>query len=542
MHKYWYKEAVIYSMDIRSFKDSDGDGLGDLRGMIEHFNYFVELGVNCIWILPFYASEGKDFGYDIKGYMEVDPKLGTLDDFRELMELAKKHNIKILLDLVVNHTSIKHPWFMEARQNKDSPYYDYYIWAKERPKNHAEDVIFEQVEDSNWEYDEVAGEYYYHTFYHFQADLNIPNPQVQKEIREIIEFWMKFGIAGFRMDAVPHLVRKKGVEKDLDDSFEVLDSFKKIVTSYHPDGTLVGEADVEPEDYLDYFEGRRIDGIFNFYFNNFFFYALATNNPQPLIKAFRRLPDTHESECYLNFIRNHDELDLGRLSDEQRETVYKKYAPEEDMKIYGRGIRRRLPPMVGNDKRILEFCYSVLLSFPGTPVLRYGQEIGMGDDLSLKERNSVRTAMQWNSGKNGGFSDADATNDMWPVIRSGEYGYQQVNVEDQLKDKDSLLNTLKEMIRIRKGNPALSHGPFEVVETGSKVVMAHICRFEDDTVLAIHNFSEKEEELTIPEDALKNVALTPTISRRMKSINGTGERRITLGAYGFVWFSTDGNS
>ena len=186
MHKYWYKEAVIYSMDIRSFKDSNGDGLGDLRGMIEHFNYFVELGVNCIWILPFYASEGKDFGYDIKGYMEVDPKLGTLDDFRELMELAKKHNIKILLDLVVNHTSIKHPWFMEARQNKDSPYYDYYIWSKERPKNHAEDVIFEQVEDSNWEYDEVAGEYYYHTFYHFQADLNIPNPQVQKEIREII--------------------------------------------------------------------------------------------------------------------------------------------------------------------------------------------------------------------------------------------------------------------------------------------------------------------------------------------------------------------
>ncbi len=423
MKTHWYKNAVIYSLDVETYMDSNGDGVGDFTGLSRCLDYLANLGVTCLWLLPFFPSPNRDNGYDVEDYYSVDARLGNLGTFAEFLEEADRRNIRVLADLVVNHTSVKHPWFQEARKSEDSPYRDYYIWADEPPEDGETKVVFGEQQEGNWAYDEAAGKYYYHTFYKFQADLNLTNPRVQEEIRRVVRFWLRLGLAGFRMDAVTHMLRQKGEVKFKGDPHDFLRDLRAFVEEERSDAVLLAEVDVEPERYRDFFgDEDQVHLLLNFYLDNYVFLTLAREEAEPVKRALKTLPPVQREEQYANFLRNHDELDLERLSDEEREEVFKNFAPNENMRIFGRGVRRRLAPMLG-DRRRLEGAYSLMFSLPGTPVLRYGQEIGMGEDLSLEGRDAVRTLMQWSATPNGGFSTAPESELIRPTIREGDYGF-----------------------------------------------------------------------------------------------------------------------
>lgn len=507
MNRLWYKNAIIYSLDIEAFLDSDNDGVGDFKGLKHRLNYLASLGVNCIWLLPFYQSPNKDNGYDVKDYYQVDPRMGDLGNFAELVDEAEDLGIRILMDLVVNHTSNQHFWFQEARKDKNSKYRDFYIWMDEKPENDDKYVIFgEKQGNSNWKYDEEAGAYYYHTFYEHQPDLNLSNPAVQKEIMRIMHFWLKLGISGFRIDAATHMIREKGNEKFEGDPHDLFRRFRDYIENQKKDAILLAEVDVVPKKYKDFFgDEDQMNMLFNFYVNNYIWLALAKKEAAPLIKALKNLPGIQRKEQMANFIRNHDELDLERLTEEEREVVLQTFAPDENMRIYGRGIRRRTASMLNNDQRILELTYSLLFTLPGTPVLRYGQEIGMGDDLSLEERKSVRTLMQWAGSKNGGFSDAPPEKLVRNIISEGPLGYKKLNVNDQHRDSGSLLNWMSRAMHTRRETPEYGWGDFEIIETGNPKVFAHLSRSTKGMALAIHNFSDKEETIILELENAKDI-------------------------------------
>ena len=440
--KNWYRRAIIYSLDVEAFKDSDGDGVGDFGGVRKSLSYLTSLGIDCVWLLPFFETPNRDNGYDVSNYFSVDSRLGNLGTFTEFMNIAQEHSVRVIMDLVVNHTSDQHPWFKEAVERPDSVYHDYYIWANEIPEDYEPKAIFGEQQSGNWEYIKKLDKYYYHTFYKFQPDLNLANPLVRDEIKRIMHFWLNVGVAGFRMDAVTHMIRKKHSSQHFDKSpHDILREFRQFMDDFAPHSVLLAEADVKPEDYKHFFSGEAgMHMLFNFYGNNYLFYALATEKAEPLKKAFEKLPHTYGTEQLANFIRNHDELDLERLSDDERQHVFERFAPEEDMRIFGRGIRRRFASMVQDDRSMLELAYSLLLSLPGTPIIRYGEEIGMGDDLRLPGREAVRTLMQWSDQKNGGFSTAPKDKLARPLITSGSNGYKEINVNKQIRDRESFLN------------------------------------------------------------------------------------------------------
>lgn len=536
MAKYWYKNAIIYSLDVETFLDSNGDGTGDFIGLTRSLDYLAGLGVTCVWLLPFFPSPDRDNGYDISDYFNVDPKFGNFGHFVEFLDSAEERGIRVLIDLVLNHTSIDHPWFQEARKDRNSRYRKYYIWVDKKPENAHEDVIFGEHQNGNWEYDEVARQYYYHTFYKHQADLNIANPEVQKEIRYILHFWLKLGIAGFRMDAVPHMLKEKGDEKFKGDPHQFLRDIREFVEEQRKDAILLAEVDTEPEKYKNFFgKGDQVQMLFNFYLNNYLFLAFARQQAEPIARALQALPQTSVREQMGTFLRNHDELDLERLSDSEREEVFKAFAPDENMRIYGRGIRRRLAPMFGNDRRKMELAYSLLFSIPGTPVLRYGQEIGMGDDLSLEQRISVRTAMQWSKEKHGGFSLSSGKKTTVPVISSGEFGYENVNVHDQMRNPDSFLNWVERVISIRKECIEFGFGDYEILDTRHSSVLAHCCTWNNGCSIAVHNLSEKEctIKLELPEGDLHLVELFGN-EKYEQFDPKTGE--LTLSPFGYRWF------
>lgn len=535
-HQHWFKEAIVYSFDIRGFKDGNMDGLGDIKGLLAKFDHLVALGVNCIWMTPFYCSNHRDDGYDVTDYYQIDPKLGDFDDFDSLVKKAKSHGVKVILDLVINHTSTEHPWFKKAVEQPDSMYYDYYIWKKKKPKNDKEDVVFKTIEDSNWAYQPDVSAYFYHTFYKHQPDLNIVNPRVQEEILKIIDFWMKKDIDGFRLDAVPHVLRNKGDSRFKGDPFDLLNTWTKAARKHNKQAVLIGEVDVEPEDYPKFYEAKKLTGIFNFYLNNYCFLALADEKAAPLISALGRLPEP-DKRHYLNFLRNHDELDLERLTEEERQRVYDKFAPEPSMIIYDRGIRRRLPPMVQNNQAQIRLAFSVLTTLPGVPVIRYGEEIGMGDDLNLPERKSVRTAMQWSSGRNGGFSDVVPQALGYPLIQQGQFSYERVNVEAQEADGASLLNVVKAMLRIRKSEAAFfAHGHFSVLEAGHDAVLAYQYQIEDRRIIVLHNFSGEHVKTDIRLSAMPTETITPLLENGGQLT--VSDKQITAGlpAYAYCWF------
>ena len=405
----WYKNAIVYCLSVGTFMDANGDGVGDFQGLIRRLDYLQGLGITTIWLMPFQPSPGRDDGYDISDYYNVDPRFGTLGDFVEFTHAAEQRGMRVLIDLVVNHTSDQHPWFKEARRDPKSKYRDWYVWSDKRPKSANTGMVFPGVQKSTWTFDKQAKRWYFHRFYDFQPDLNTANPLVQAEILKIMGFWTQLGVSGFRMDAVPFVIATKGAGvRKPKQQYDMLRGFRELLQWRRGDAIVLAEANVLPGTDMDYFgdDGERMQMMFNFQVNQNLFYALASADSRPLIKALTETKPRPATSQWGMFLRNHDELDLGRLTDRQREAVFAVFGPDRDMQLYDRGIRRRLAPMLASDRRRLELAYSLMLTLPGTPVLRYGDEIGMGDDLRLPERNCARTPMQWSTEPHAGFTKA----------------------------------------------------------------------------------------------------------------------------------------
>ncbi len=537
----WYKHAVIYELDVETYMDSNGDGIGDFAGLTRTLDYIRSLGVNTLWLLPFYPTPNRDNGYDISDYYGVDPRLGTLGDFVEFMHQARDRGFRVLVDLVINHTSDQHAWFQAARSDPDSKYHDYYLWSKDKPADADQGMVFPGVQKSTWSYDRKASAYYYHRFYDFQPDLNITNPDVQEEIRKIMGFWLELGISGFRVDAAPFVVELKGMkdpsEQDKDD---YVDFFRRFLSWRQGDAILLAEANVTP-DKLDIYFGKDLDGdrmhmLFDFMLNQHLFASLALKSADSLRQAFKQIPPTTGRAQWAQFLRNHDELDLGRLDDATRQQVYEQFAPDEDMRLYHRGIRRRLAPMLDNDRHRLELANSLLLTLPGTPIIRYGQEIGMGDDLSLAERNSVRTPMQWSDAKNGGFSAADQT--IRPVISEGEFSFHKVNVALQRHDEDSLLAWMQSAIRIRNQCPEFGFGDCDILDVGDARVFAHRCCWEDGEVVALHNFADQPVRATVDLTDERHT-LVALLSSHPDGLHETEHHTVELEPFGYRWYRVE---
>lgn len=532
----WYKNTVIYSLDLETFMDANGDGVGDFEGLMRRLDYLQSLGIGTIWLSPFQPTPNRDNGYDIADFYGVDPRHGSSGDFVEFMHQAKKRGLQVIMDLVVNHTSDQHWWFQAARRDPTSPYREWYIWSKKRPADWKSGLVFPGVQQSTWTYDREARAYYFHRFYNFQPDMNMDNPAVRTEIRRIIGYWLELGVAGFRVDAVPFLIetpapgKKKSALK-----FEYLTEMRKFLQWRCGAGILLGEANVLPKNTLAYF-GRTGDGIhmmFNFFVNQHLFYALATADIAPLVEALRATKKLPPTAQWAQFLRNHDELDLGRLDDEQRAKVFARFGPTPDMQLYRRGIRRRLAPMLGHQGQ-LELAYSVMFSLPGTPVIRYGDEIGMGDDLSLNERDAVRTPMQWTHEQQAGFSTSPKP--IHAVISKGPYTYEQVNVEAQRRDPGSLLNWTVGMIRLRTECPEIGWGDWEILRTGSPSVLAIRYDWRGNALVVVHNFDEKPHEVRIKPGGEGGTRLVNLLVQEESNADETGVHRITLEAYGYRWY------
>ena len=534
MEGLWHKNAIVYTIDLQSFADGNGDGIGDFVGLSSKLDYLSGLNVNCLWLQPFYPSPCRDHGYDISDYYSIDPRYGTLGDFVEFSQAARDRGIRVIADLVVNHTSIDHPWFQQARRDKHSKYRDWYVWSKDKPPDAEQGMAFPGVQQTTWTFDEAAGEYYFHRFYDHQPDLNTGNPAVRAEIERIIKAWVQLGVSGFRLDALPFAITSKGPGSTaFGDHPEYLVDMRQVLSWQRGDAVFMAEANLPPDLVPLYFgEGDRVQMIFNFYVNQHLWLALARGDAQPIRNAYAALPAIPKYCQWVNFLRTHDELDLGRLSESERGEVFRAFGPEPDMQLYGRGIRRRPASMLDNNRARLELAHSLILTLPGTPVLRYGDEIGMGEDLSLKERDSIRTPMQWANSRNAGFSRAERT--ALPVIQDGEFGYQRVNVAAQQRDPNSLLNWMERMTRLRLRSPEFGTAECHWLETSDPGVLAHWCSSEQACVFAIHNLSAREVDVTVnlerPVDGLFDVLRDCTYK--------TGEdgcHRIHLKPYGYLW-------
>ncbi|WP_221175677.1 alpha-amylase family protein [Rufibacter immobilis] len=532
----WYKNCVIYSLEVGTFRDSDGDGVGDFEGLTGQLDYLKSLGIDAIWLAPFQSSPKLDDGYDVANYYDVDPQYGSPGDFAEFMYQANKHGIRVIMDLVLNHTSDQHPWFKQAREDKNSRYRNWYVWSKERPQDWNKGMAFPGVQKETWTYDKKAGEYYFHRFYNFQPDLNFENPDVRTEAQRILGFWMNQGVSGFRLDAVPFIIDlpKTSAEKP-EHMFELITEFRRFVQWRKGDALILGEANVMPDENKEYFgeQGDRMHTMFNFYANQYLFYAMATGEVQPFKKALtdtKKIPGTAQ---WAYFLRNHDEIDLGRLTEEQRNKVYQAFGPEKDMQLYDRGIRRRLAPMLGNDRKRLELAYSLVFSLPGTPVIRYGDEIGMGDDLQLKERIAVRTPMQWTDQKNAGFTSAHKP--FRPIIDKEPFSYRQINVAIQRQDPNSLLNWTANLIRIRRECPEIGLGEWQLLEVGSPEVLAIRYDYQGKAVVMVHNFSKEARQIQLPVQSEKEKELFSLTQNNKLTATNNGYA-VRLEGYGYNWF------
>ena len=537
IHDLWYKNAVIYALDVESFQDGNGDGIGDFEGLTQRLAYLAGLGVTCIWLHPFYASPRRDDGYDVADYYSVDPRFGTLGDFVEFSHQAATFGMRIVIDLVINHTSDQHPWFQAARSDPQSKYYDYYVWSKDRPANITDGIVFPGHQKSIWSFDQKAKAWYYHRFYDFQPDLNFANPAVQAEIQKILGFWLELGVSGFRVDAVPFLIELKGPEQgDGTKDYRYLEILRQFLMWRARDAIVLGEANVELHELLEYFgNGDRMQMLLNFMVNQHLFNSLAQEEATPLMRALESLPKLPETAQWGSFLRNHDEIDLGRLTDAERRRAFEVFGPDPNMQLYDRGVRRRLAPMLNNDPRRLKLAYSLMLTLPGTPVLRYGDEIGMGDDLSLPERHAIRTPMQWTTEPNAGFSSAPPERLIRPVIGDGEYGSQTVSVEVQQRDPNSLLNTVERLIRLRKEHPEFGFGEWSVIDTGLPAIFALRAEWNQNVTVAVHNLSRVPCKVSLALPDKEAERLVDTLPGAGSAELKDGVCAIELEPYGFRW-------
>ena len=538
----WWKNAVVYCLDVETFMDWDGDGCGDFVGLAQRIDHLADLGVTCLWLMPFYPTGDRDDGYDITDFYGVDPRLGTHGDLVEVIRTAKDRGMRVIVDLVVNHTSIKHPWFRAAERSVDNPYRDFYVWRADTPPDTKKQVVFPDQESSIWTKSEPTGEWYLHLFYKEQPDLNVTNPRVRDELAKVMGFWLQLGLDGFRVDAVPFLLDTQGVDKQeaerFPDPHDYLRELRALVGRRSEAGILLGEVNLPYEQQLQFFggpEGGELTMQFDFITMQRLYLSLARGDAAPVVEALTARPAMAPGSQWATFVRNHDELTLDKLSDAEREEVFAAFGPEPDMQVYGRGLRRRLPSMLDGDPRRIRMVYSLLFSLPGTPVLFYGEEIGMGEDLDLEGRMAVRTPMQWTSARNGGFSSAPPSRLRRPVV-SGGFSPEFVNVADQRHDPDSLLAFMKLLIRRYRESPELGWGKLTVLEQPHASVFAHACVWDDGTMIAVHNLGT--EPRTVPltlEDCDSTHRLVDLLQDGSTPVSDTGQVELALEGYGYRW-------
>jgi len=499
---YWYKHAVFYEAPVRAYCDSNGDGIGDLAGLTQKLDYLAELGVDCLWLNPIYPSPLKDDGYDISDYCAVHPDYGNLEDFTQLVEQAHKRGLRLITDLVVNHTSNQHPWFQAARQDRNSPYRDYYVWSDSDQKYAGARIIFVDTEKSNWTWDPLAGQYFWHRFYSHQPDLNYDNPAVRAEMLKVMQFWLERGVDGFRVDAVPYLIEREGTScENLPETHAFLKEMRHFVEENYPGRILLCEANQWPKDVSAYLgDGDEFHMAFHFPLMPRIFMALKQADASPIRWALDTTPVIPPNTQWCIFLRNHDELTLEMVTEEERQWMWQVYAPEERQRL-NLGIRRRLAPLLDNDRQLIELANSLLFTLPGAPIIYYGDEIGMGDNIWLPDRNGVRTPMQWSATRSAGFSTSEQLYS--PVIDQPPFGYQTLNVAAQRADLNSLWHAIRRMIRLCKEHPALSEGDLTWVNCGTQSVLAFRRTTAQESLLAVHNLSQEAQDISIDVPALK---------------------------------------
>ncbi|WP_028047148.1 alpha-amylase family protein [Cellulomonas sp. URHE0023] len=539
----WWKNAVIYCLDVETFMDWNDDGIGDLPGLVQRIDHLADLGITCLWLMPFYPTADYDDGYDISDFYGVDPRLGTAGDLVEVIRTAKDRGIRVIVDLVVNHTSEKHPWFQSARKSKDSPYRDFYVWRSDKPPSTKDKVVFPDKETGIWTKDDATGEWYRHTFYHQQPDLNTANPEVRDAIAKVIGYWAELGLSGFRVDAVPFFLADAADAPgdDIVDKHDFLKELRAFLTRRVGDAILMGEVNLPYAEQKRYFGGDGADSDeltlqFDFIGMQNLYLALARQDARPIAEALEQRPEIPHDAQWATFVRNHDELTLDKLSQDERQEVFDAFGPDPDMQLYDRGLRRRLPTMLGGDPRRIRMVYSLLFSLPGTPVLFYGEEIGMGENLDAEGRLAVRTPMQWTSGPNGGFSRAPKRTLSGPVTDGG-FSPEHVNVADQRRDPDSLLAFVQLLVRRYRECPELGWSSrAEILQQPHPAVLAHRSTWDDGSLVALHNLGPEPAMVPLRlGDCDDTVQLLDLLQDGGCTIDARGTTQVELDGYGYRW-------
>jgi len=533
----WYKDAVFYELHVKAYCDTDADGSGDFRGLVTKLDYLKSLGVTCLWILPMYPSPFRDDGYDISDYCSVHPKYGTLDDFREFLDAAHAHGLRVITELVLNHTSDQHPWFQEARSSTENPKRDWYVWSDTDDRYRGVRIIFLDTEMSNWAWDPVSKAYYWHRFFSHQPDLNYDNPEVLEEVWKVMKFWLDFGVDGFRVDAVPYLIEREGTScENLPETHAILKTLRARLDREYPGRMLLAEANMWPEDVRPYFgDGDEFHMAFHFPIMPRMFMALRLEDRKPLVEILERTPAIPDDCQWGLFLRNHDELTLEMVTDAERDYMVESYASDPVARI-NLGIRRRLAPLLDGDRRRIELMNGILLSLPGSPVLYYGDEIGMGDNIFLGDRNGVRTPMQWSGGWNGGFSTADPERLYHPLISNPIYGYQAVNVESQRRNEHSLLNWMRRLMQVRSSTNVFGRGEIRFLLPANHRVLAYIRSLGDEHILVVNNLSSAAQAVELDLRDLADAIPIEMFGGSLFPRIGELPYMLTLAPYSFYWF------
>jgi maltose alpha-D-glucosyltransferase / alpha-amylase len=537
----WYKDAVFYEVPVRSYADSNADGIGDFHGLTEKLDYISSLGVDCIWLLPMYPSPLRDDGYDIADYYNIHPDYGTMDDFRAFLDAAHERGIRVIADLVVNHTSDQHPWFQEARSDPSSPKRGYYVWSDDPSRYADARIIFTDTEVSNWAWDPVAKSHYWHRFFSHQPDLNYDNPEVRKAMFDVMSFWLEAGLDGFRCDAVPYLIERDGTNcENLPETHQYLRELREYVDRHYPGRLLLAEANQWPSDVRAYFgDDDEFHMAFHFPLMPRMFMGLRREDRTPIVEILRQTPDIPASCQWGLFLRNHDELTLEMVTDVERDYMYAEYARDPKMRL-NLGIRRRLAPLMENGRRQMELLNSLLLSMPGSPIIYYGDEIAMGDNIYLGDRNGVRTPMQWSGDRNAGFSRADPARLFSPVIMDPVYNYEGLNVEAQLRVPTSFLNWMRRMIAVRKRNSVFGRGTIEFLHPSNLKVLAYVRRDEDQVVLCVANLSRFVQPVELDLREYAGAVPVELIGETPFPAVHEAPYFLSLAPHGFYWFRLEG--